>query len=139
MAATDLDDPVPGNAETAVSRIDAHEEDAYWERSYRRERYYRPGLDYEDYAPAYCVGYIGYAQYGVAFEDAQPWLRSNWVRIKGDSRLSLDEALLAMRSAWDRLAQRAQRPRAAFFVPNMELLRRRLRIPAVKLGMRLVR
>ncbi len=85
-------------APAAVTRVDAREEDAYWERSYWREGYYQPGLDYEDYAPAFCVGYIGYAQYGGAFEDAETWLCANWMRIKGDSRLELDEARLAMRS-----------------------------------------
>lgn len=114
--APDLDDLDFSEAATAVERLDAGQEDAYWQRSYRRERYFRPGLDYEDYAPAYCVGYIGYAQYGGAFEDAEPWLRANWERIKGDSRLGLDDARLAMRSAWERLAgvEQAAPPRRVF-------------------------
>lgn len=140
-SATDLGDPAPSDTTAAVSRIDAREEDAYWERSYWREGYYKPGLDYEDYAPAYCVGYIGYAQYGGAFEDAETWLCANWMRIKGDSRLGLEEALLAMRSAWDRLARRAQRAHTntAVYAPSVGLLRRRLRIPAFKLSARLMR
>ena len=88
----------------AVSRVNAQEEDAYWRRSFWRERYYSAGLDYEDYAPAYCVGYIGYAQYGGEYDDAERSLWANWERIKGDSRLSMDEARLAMRAAWDRMA-----------------------------------
>jgi len=84
--------------------IDAHQEDWYWEHTFRREGYYSPQLDYEDYAPAYCVGYIGYAQYGGSFEDAEKSLWANWLRIKGDSRLPLEHARLAMRAAWDRLA-----------------------------------
>jgi len=127
------------DAPTAVTCVDAREEDAYWERSYWREGYYKPGLDYEDYAPAYCVGYIGYAQYGGAFEDAETWLCANWMRIKGDSRLELDEARLAMRSAWERLARRAQRVRSPIFRHSVGLIRRRLRIPSFKLGARLVR
>ena len=43
-----------------LGAVDATQEDAFWGRTYRRERYYTPGLDYEDYAPAYCVGYIGH-------------------------------------------------------------------------------
>ena len=84
--------------------IDAANEDAYWQRAFDREGYYSPQLEYEDYAPAYCVGYIGFAQYGGCFEDAERSLCANWERIKGDSRLPWDQARLAMRAAWDRLA-----------------------------------
>ena len=91
--------------ETAVAcEVDAARQDAYWQQAFRRERYYSPQLDYEDYAPAYCVGYTGFAQYGGSFEEAERSLVANWVRIKGDSRLPLDDARLAMRAAWDRMA-----------------------------------
>lgn len=140
MRATAPDLEEPSNPTAAVSsRVDAREEDAYWERCYWREGYYQPGLDYEDYAPAYCVGYIGYAQYGGAFEDAETWLCANWMRIKGDSRLNLDEARLAMRSAWERLARRTQSARAPARHLAVGLLRRRLRIPAFLFGFRLMR
>lgn len=105
MAANATDDwelhesPVP-----EVSLQDAREHDAFWQREYARENYFRRGLDYEDYAPAYCVGYVGHAQYGGNYEDAEKSLLSNWVRIKGDSRLNLHEAQLAMRSAWEHAA-----------------------------------
>lgn len=96
-----------------VSLEDAKAHDAYWAQAHVREDYFRAGLDYEDYAPAYCVGYAGWVQYGGAFEDAQHSLLSNWVRIKGGSRLGADEARLAMRAAWDRaqtVAQAAREP-----------------------------
>ena len=82
--------------------------DAYWCTAWRGEAYARPDFDYEDYAPAYCVGYVGQAQYGGAWSDAVPSLRANWERIKGGSRLSTDDALLAAHAAWqraDRLSQ----------------------------------
>jgi hypothetical protein len=75
-----------------------------WRRHFWQERYYRSGLDFEDYAPAYCVGYIGFAQYGGEFSDAQRSLCANWERIKCGSRLSLEEALTAIKAAWDRRA-----------------------------------
>ncbi|HSV44299.1 MAG TPA: hypothetical protein VLJ58_00795 [Ramlibacter sp.] len=87
-------------------RVDAQGEDAHWQRSWHAERYVRADRDYEDYAPAYCVGYIGHAQYGGRFEEAQASLCANWVRIRGDSRLLWDEALAAIRAAWDRMAHR---------------------------------
>lgn len=88
----------------AVSRNDSvHVEDLYWAHNYWREPYFRADYGYEDYAPAYCVGYSGCAQYGGRFEDAEKSLCANFVRIKGDSRLTWDEALAPIRSAWARL------------------------------------
>ena len=79
-------------------------EDAYWQSVYWAQPYYRADYSYEDYAPAYCCGYIGYAQYGGRFEDAEKSLCANWFRIKGDSRLGIEEALQAIRAAWDHAA-----------------------------------
>ena len=111
--------------------VDARQEDAFWERVYWQERYYSPGLDYEDYAPAYCVGYIGYAQYGGSYDDAEKSLCANWERIKGDSRLSLADARAAMRAAWERMARRPE-PAAKKSI-NVGLLRQRLRMPSFRL------
>lgn len=82
-------------------RIDPRLEDSYWQSAYWAQPYYRAECDYDDYAPAYCVGYIGFAQYGGRFEEAEKSLCANWLRIKGDSRLTLDEAMQAIRAAWD--------------------------------------
>jgi hypothetical protein len=90
-------------------RVNAELEDVYWQSVYFGESYYRAGCSYEDYAPAYCAGYIGFAQYGGRYEDAEKSLCANWLRIKGDSKLSIDEAMLAIRAAWEHAAQ-AQLP-----------------------------
>jgi hypothetical protein len=86
-------------------RIEPAAEDAYWQGAFWAQPYFRPELGYDDYAPAYCVGYIGFAQYGGRFEDAEKSLCANWIRIKGDSRLELDEAMQAIRAAWDHAEQ----------------------------------
>ena len=86
-------------------RIDPEVEDAYWQSAYWAQPYYRSECCYDDYAPAFCVGYIGYAQYGDRFEEAEKSLIANWLRIKGDSRLELGEAMQAIRAAWDHAAQ----------------------------------
>lgn len=86
-------------------RIDPEVEDGYWQSVFWSQPYFRGECSYEDYAPAYCVGYIGYAQYGGRFADAEKCLCANWLRIKGDSRLSLEEALQAIRAAWDHAEQ----------------------------------
>jgi hypothetical protein len=51
------------------------------------------------------VGYVGYAQYGGSFDEAEKSLCANWLRIKGDSRLALGDAMQAIRAAWDHAAQ----------------------------------
>lgn len=89
-------------------RIDPALEDAYWQGVFWGEPYYRSDCCYDDYAPAYCVGYIGFAQYGGRFEEAEKSLWANWLRIKGDSRLTLEEALQAIRAAWDRASGQRQ-------------------------------
>ena len=90
-------------------RVNAELEDAYWQSVYFGEAYYRSNCSYDDYAPAYCAGYIGYAQYGGCYEDAEKSLCANWLRIKGDSKLGIEEAMQAIRAAWDHAAQ-AQLP-----------------------------
>lgn len=94
-----------------VSRQEALREEAYWQRNFWQERHYDPGFEYEDYAPAYCVGYVGFAQYDGEFADAKRCLRANWERIKGDSRLHPDQALPAIQAAWQRMARLRRQPR----------------------------
>lgn len=90
---------------TSITRCEAQSQDAYWRHRHAREAWFRAGFEYEDYAPACCVGYAGWAQYGGSFADAERSLWANWERIKGSSRLSLQDALPAMRAAWERMAQ----------------------------------
>ncbi|HYD74512.1 hypothetical protein [Ramlibacter sp.] len=97
----DEDDDLP----TPCIVADPQRQDDYWRATYRRERYFRAGCEYEDYAPAYCVGYVGYAQYGGEYEQAERSLFANWERIKGASRLTPQEARAAFRAAWEREAR----------------------------------
>ena len=85
-----------------ATRVDVNAQDADWHRTYTSEACVRPDYGYEDYAPAFCVGTIGRMQYGGSYEDAEKSLCANWERIKGDSRLPLEDARLAMRAAWQR-------------------------------------
>ncbi len=92
-----------GEPQEATRQFSAQVEDLYWAHNYWKQPYFRADYDYEDYAPAYCVGYSGCAQYGGRFEDAEKSLCANFVRIKGDSRLTWEEAIEPIRSAWARL------------------------------------
>ena len=90
---------------TTMTADEATRADSYWREAHALADYGSPALDYEDFAPAYCVGYSGFAQYGGCFQDSEASLCANWVRIKGDSRLSYEQALPAIRAAWDRASQ----------------------------------
>ena len=86
----------------------ARVEELYWAGNYWKESFFRTDYDYdydydyEDYAPAFCVGYSGCAQYGGHFEDSETSLCANFLRIKGDSRLTWEEARAAIRVGWER-------------------------------------
>jgi hypothetical protein len=86
------------------ARVDPRVQDSYWQTAYWAESYYRDECTFDDYAPAYCVGYCGHAQYGGKFDEAEKSLCANWFRIKGDSRLTVEEAMQAIRAAWDHAA-----------------------------------
>ena len=93
-----------GESPQAILRAcNARAEDGHWLDAHWKEPYFRADFDYEDYAPAYCVGYSGCTQYGGSFEEAEKSLCANWLRVKGDSRLSWQEALPAVRAAWLRV------------------------------------
>lgn len=89
--------------DAALRHYSAQVEDFYWARNYWKQAYFRADYDYEDYAPAFCVGYSGCVQYGGRFEDAEKSLCANFMRIKGDSRLTWDEAIAPIRAAWTRI------------------------------------
>lgn len=104
-ASQEFEQDTTGDRPTALGWEEAQREDAFWQRTYWQERYYHDDFEYEDYAPAYCVGYAGCAQYGGDFKEAERCLWANWERIKGNSRLSHQQALPAIRAAWDRLVR----------------------------------
>jgi len=105
-------------------------QDAYWKRRCDREWYFRREFDDEDYAPAYCVGYVGWAQYGDRFSEAERSLWANWERIKGDSWLSWADAMPAIRAAWKRMALlRARRARPRVHEPVGAAMRSRVSRP----------
>ena len=78
-------------------------EDAYWRGQHTNEPYYNQQYSYEDYAPAYRVGYENRARYADRdFDQAETELRADYQRAKGDSRLAWNDARNATRAAWHR-------------------------------------
>ena len=76
-------------------------EDAYWNGSYSTTPYYVAGRTFDDYAPAYRLGYTSRGRYP-SYEAAERELSNDWARVKGQSRLSWEEATHATRDAWHR-------------------------------------
>jgi hypothetical protein len=85
-------------------------EDEYWRANFAEEPYVRTDFIYEDYEPAYRVGYLGAARRdGRSFEDAEPQLREQYERVRGGSPLQWHAARVAARAAWDRVADGTSR------------------------------
>jgi hypothetical protein len=89
----------------AVERVLAHDrEDAYWREAHMAEPYYNPAHSYEDYAPAYRMGWESRAKYDDGtFDQYEPAFRGDWDNVKGHSRLGWDEARHAVRAGWHRI------------------------------------
>ena len=74
----------------------------YWRATYADEPYFEAGHNFEDYSPAYELGWAGYANYGGEFNIADRVLANDWAVHKGVSRLSWEQARPACRAAWQR-------------------------------------
>jgi uncharacterized protein (TIGR02284 family) len=74
----------------------------YWKETYASEPYYEQGRLYEDYSPAYELGWLGYHQYGGDIDVADRALANDWDMRKGVSDLSWEQARPATRAAWQR-------------------------------------
>lgn len=77
-------------------------ESDYWRETYVREPYYETGRSFDDYSPAYELGWVSYTLYGVDLDVADRVMANDWELRKGSSPLSWDEARPASRAAWQR-------------------------------------
>ncbi|MEO8160632.1 MAG: hypothetical protein ABI588_04365 [Arenimonas sp.] len=76
-------------------------EEQYWRAHYEHEPYRSPSFDYEDYAPAYRLGYENRERFGAqSFEQVENNLAAEWKQAKGESRLDWSDARAAIRAAW---------------------------------------
>jgi uncharacterized protein (TIGR02284 family) len=78
-------------------------EESFWRDNYTREPYYRKGSSFDDYAPAYRLGFTGPDRYKSSWDIVEPKLASDWETARGGSSLSWPEAQPASRAAWDRV------------------------------------
>ena len=78
-------------------------EDAYWRDTYANEPYYKKDYTYDDYSPAYRMGYENRQKYaGRNFDDVQNELASDW-RHQGQARMEWNDAKHATKAAWHRV------------------------------------
>jgi hypothetical protein len=82
--------------------VNPTEEDNYWRSNYQTQPYYDAGYTYDDYSPAYALGYNNARRFP-SYDLAEPHMADEWDRMKGQSRLSWPQAKSASRAAWDRV------------------------------------
>jgi hypothetical protein len=93
-----------------ANRINPKAEDEHWRANYSSQAYVPSDSKYDDFAPAYKLGYERYPDYnGQSFDQAEPDLRRDWDTRRGDSRLSWDEAKHATRDAYNRARDAVER------------------------------
>jgi hypothetical protein len=79
-------------------------EDAYWRAHHAKEPYYDHTYTYDDYAPAYRVGYEAYGRYrGKYFDDVSRDIEHEYNNVRGKSNLTWEKAKHAARAAWHRV------------------------------------
>lgn len=85
-----------------AEKIDPTREDAYWRENHGRQGYAK-NRPYDEFAPAYRVGYQGYSQHGTAgrtFAESEAELRRDYE--KQQAKLAWEDARPASQAAWDK-------------------------------------
>src|SRR4051794_19011652 len=94
----ELNDDASVNRDAAIPQAEVD----YWREIHALEPYFESDRGFDDYAPAYELGWVSYVRYGTDFDIADRALANDWEQCKGISQLSWDEARPAARAAWQR-------------------------------------
>ena len=79
--------------------------EGYWRNIYPTEPYYSPTLPFEDYDPAYRYGTEAWPRYeGRPFEEIEVDLARDWDKNRRHSRLTWEQARVATKRAYHRVA-----------------------------------
>ncbi|HUQ72879.1 MAG TPA: hypothetical protein VM165_25345 [Planctomycetaceae bacterium] len=82
--------------------IDPTAEEAYWRDHYAERPYASQDFTYDDYAPAYRVGWEARARHRDRdFAAVEKELQGSWEETKRDVRIGWEQARLAVRDGWD--------------------------------------
>jgi uncharacterized protein (TIGR02284 family) len=85
-----------------AERVNPTAERAYWENAYDREPYYETGRSYDDYGPAYELGWSSRSATVDEFASVEPSLAREWEARRGASSLDWERARPASHAAWER-------------------------------------
>jgi hypothetical protein len=95
-----------------ISETRDPDDDSYWRETYRERTYYRDLYKYDDYEPAYRLGYNAAAR-NLVEGQVRPYdnavdeqLRGFFDHFKGGSSLTWPDARLAVQDAYERRAER---------------------------------
>ena len=88
---------------TAAEMVNPTAEDAYWRESYLNEPYYEGGRQYEEYRPAYAMGWTSAATYPGEFDAYDAEMQTRWQNERGNSPLDWNTARTPARAAWNRV------------------------------------
>lgn len=92
----------------AAEAVNPTAEDAYWRETYQREPYYVAGRSYDEYRPAYEMGWSAATRYPGDFDTVEPELSRDWGRARTQSSLEWPQAQPAARAAWERVRRSPQ-------------------------------
>jgi len=87
--------------------IDPTTEHDFWRNNYPSRPYFKNGMPYDEFAPAYQYGWESRMQLSnKTFEQSEPDLARGWAQYRGKSTLQWDQAKHAARDSWERLDRR---------------------------------
>lgn len=78
-------------------------EEDYWRSAYTSETYFERDRTFDDYGPAYRLGWGGRDSYSGDFDAVEPSLAADWELKRAGSSLSWPQARPATRAAWNRI------------------------------------
>jgi len=90
----------------AAEAVNPTVEHAYWRSEFGKRPYFMQGSAYDQYGPAYQLGWESHASYstkGKTFDEVEADLRRDWDRRHGSSKLTWENAKSAARDAWQRM------------------------------------
>lgn len=86
-----------------AEHFDPTVEERYWRENHSRQPYYQKGKEFDDFAPAYRLGWEGRSRYpDTRFDDAESRLATDYDAMRGDSQVAWGDAKQATRAAWER-------------------------------------
>lgn len=89
--------------------VDFDEELLFWRDRYRTCGFFRPGLEFGDYEPAFKLGInVFLRSHGRSFDELKDHLLESYERIRGATPLEWSEASAAAGAAWERMHEKLE-------------------------------